>query len=124
MDRITRSLLRAFVSENSFEALAEDIAFEHFAGWLVTSDHYSETFSTEDIAVGSGGDCGIDCIAVIVNGCLVTDPDEVEDLEQTNGYVDATFVFVQAERSTHFLTRYQGTPRNHQHLEVTGSEKA
>ncbi len=80
MDRISQSLLDAFVVDNSLGTLPEDTAFEHFCGSLVTASHFSELFSSDDITVGGGGDCGIDCITIIVNGCLVTDPDEVEDL--------------------------------------------
>ncbi|MDY6839424.1 MAG: AIPR family protein [Thermodesulfobacteriota bacterium] len=104
MDRITKSLLDEFVNDNSLGTLPEETAFEHFCGFLVTASHFSESFSSEDISVGAGGDCGIDCITVIVNGCLVTDPEEIEDLEQTNGYLDVTLVFVQAERSSSFET--------------------
>jgi len=102
LDRVTKSLLDQFVSETSLEMLPEDQAFEHFCGFLVTSEHYSETFSTTDIAVGAGGDCGIDCVAIIVNGSLVTNPEEIEDLEEVNGFLDVVFVFVQAERSSSF----------------------
>ena len=102
MDRITRSLLDKFVAENSLKRLPEDSAFEHFCGCITTASHHSESFATEDICVGAGGDCGIDCITILVNGCLVTDPDEIQDLEQANGYLDATFVFVQAGRSASF----------------------
>lgn len=108
MDRITKSLLDEFIAEQSLEALSESTAFEHFCGWLTTSSHFSETFATDDIAVGAGGDCGIDCIAIIVNGCIVTDPEEIEDLEVTNGYLDVTFIFVQAERSASFESQKIG----------------
>jgi hypothetical protein len=104
VDRITRALLKEFVEQNSLEALSEDKAFEHFCGYLVTSGHYSESFSTDEIAVGAGGDCGIDCIALIINGTLVTEPEEIADLGETNGYLDVTFVFTQAERSSGFET--------------------
>lgn len=104
MDRITKSLLDEFVSQEGLGNLSEETAFEHFTGYLVTSRHYTESFSTDDIHVGAGGDCGIDCVSIIVNGCLVTDPDEIEDLANTNGYIDATFIFNQAERSSSFDT--------------------
>ena len=102
MDRITKGFLTEFIQQNNLQALPEDRAFEHFCGYLVTAAHYSESFSTDDIAVGGGGDCGIDCIAVIVNGTLVTEPEEVADLANTNKYLDVTFVFTQAERSAGF----------------------
>jgi hypothetical protein len=104
VDRITKQLLTEFVDQNGLATFAEDKAFEHFAGYLVTSGHYSESFASEDIAVGAGGDCGIDCIAVLVNGTMVTEPEEIADLADTNGYLDATFVFTQAERSPGFET--------------------
>jgi hypothetical protein len=104
MDRITKSLLSEFVKQNNLEALSEDQAFEQFTGFLVLSNHFSDSFDTDEISVGSGGDLGIDCIAIVVNGTLVTEPEEIEDLCETNGYLDVTFVFVQAERSASFDT--------------------
>jgi hypothetical protein len=104
VDRITKALLSEFVEQNGLDLLPENNAFEHFSGFLVTSDHYSESFSSEDIAVGGGGDTGIDCIAVLVNGTIVTEPEEIADLADTNGYLDVSFVFTQAERSSSFET--------------------
>jgi len=101
MDRITKSLLDGFVQDHNL-LLPEETAFEHFCGFLVTSKHHSESFSTEDVAVGEGGDCGMDCITIIVNGCLVTEPEEIADLSETNGYLEAVLVFTQAERSSSF----------------------
>ena len=37
-----------------------------------------------------------------MNGYLVTDPEEIEDLAQGSSYLDATFLFTQAERSSSF----------------------
>jgi len=102
MDRITKSLLDEFVHTNTLETLTEDSQFEHFCGTLITSRHYSESFQSEDIAVGAGGDCGIDCIAILVNGRLIVDPDELVELAEVSAYLDATFLFVQAERSSSF----------------------
>jgi len=102
MDRITKSLLDGFIASNGLQQLPEENAFERFTGYLVTSQHFTETFISDDIHVGAGADSGIDSISIIVNGCLVVDPDEIEDLENTNGYIDATFIFNQAERSSNF----------------------
>jgi hypothetical protein len=63
---------------------------------LVTSKHYTESFNFDDVHVGTGGDCGIFCIAIILNGSLVTAPEEIEDLAETNEYLDVTFIFNQA----------------------------
>jgi hypothetical protein len=104
MDRITKALLDEFIEQNSLQHLEEEKAFERFAGYLVTSGHYTESFHPDEISVGAGGDCGIDCIGIIVNGSLVTEPDEIEEFASVNGYLDVTFVFTQASRSPEFST--------------------
>lgn len=104
MDRITQSLLNEFSEESGLSCLREETQFEHFACYLNMGRHLSESFDTADVVVGSGSDTGIDGIAVIVNGTLVTDSELVAELEQVNGFLDVTFVFVQAERSSGFET--------------------
>lgn len=104
MDRITNSLLEEFSAEAGIAMLPEDQRFEQFAAYLTTTRFLGETFDTRDIVTGAGGDTGIDAIAIIVNGALVTDPEMVEELSSTNGFIDATFIFVQAERSANFET--------------------
>lgn len=104
MDRITASLLDEFCKEAQIAGLPEDSRFEHFTSFLTVGRHLEDSFDTADIVSGAGADTGIDAIAVIVNGVLVTDPELVGELATTNGYVDATFVFVQSERSASFET--------------------
>ena len=41
---------------------------------------YRETFDTGEIATGGGNDTGIDAIAILVNGQLVSDIDELTDV--------------------------------------------
>ena len=102
MDRITSALMAEFSGENQLDQLPEETRFEHFAAYLATSRHLADTFDTADLVTGAGGDTGIDAIAVIVNGSLLTDSELVTELAETNGYLDVTFVFVQAERSAAF----------------------
>jgi hypothetical protein len=109
MDRITTALLAEFSSENGIEALPEEERFERFAAYLAVSPHVLDSFDTADIATGSGLDTGIDAIAIIVNGSVVTDVELVPELVQTNGYLDVAFLFVQAERSASFEAAKIGT---------------
>ena len=102
-------MLGAFVVENELVELAEDKQFEHFAAFSMIRRHYSRAFSTTDVAIGGGGDTGIDAIAIIVNNNLITDVDQVDELAVQNGYVDATFIFVQAERTQGFAAAKIGT---------------
>ena len=103
VDLITEGYLTEFSNEFGISDLPEEDRFEYLAAWLTTRRHYSETtFSPAELVTGSGGDTGIDAIGVIVNNNLVTDIDDIEDLLEAVGYLDVTFVFVQAERSPHF----------------------
>ena len=102
MDKITRSLLNSFVNEESLVTSTEAEAFEHFCNYTVISSEYSEQFDINDVHAGSGNDTGLDGIAILVNGTLVTDTQEMNDLLTTNRYLDVTFILVQAKTSSNF----------------------
>jgi hypothetical protein len=108
MDRITENLLTEFTVEHDLTALEQAKAFEHFSAFITVHRSYADTFDTEDIVTRSdedskgGGDTGIDGIAIIVNGQLVTDVESFEEQADLSGNLDVCFVFVQAERSPHF----------------------
>jgi hypothetical protein len=110
MDRITEGFLNEFSNEFGITGLPEKDRFELFCAWLSVRRHYSEsTFDPAELITGSGGDTGFDSLAIIVNNNIVTDVDTVEDLLSLNGYLDVTFVFVQASRSPHFESAKIGT---------------
>ena len=94
MDRISESLVNEFSAENDITQLPEDKKFEHFSCFVTVRRQYGETFDTEDIVTGSGNDTGIDGIAIIVNGNLVTDVESVEE-QDSAGHLDVVFIFVQ-----------------------------
>jgi hypothetical protein len=103
MDRVTEGLLSEFTAQFGINRLPEEDRFVQFAAWLTVRRHYSDTtFNPVDLVTENGGDTGIDAIAVVVNNNLITDVDTIGDLLEVNGYLDVTFVFVQAERSAHF----------------------
>jgi hypothetical protein len=102
MDRISTALLADFSRDNGIEHLPEEERFERFAAFLAISPQLVDTLDTGEVATGSGNDTGIDAIAVVVNGSLVTDADMVPELAQGSAYLDILFVFVQAERSAAF----------------------
>ena len=110
VDRITSGLLTEFCSEFSLWSVAEDKQFETFSTYVSVRRHFSEsTFDPSTLITGDGGDTGIDGIAIIVNNSLVSEIDDVEELLKINGYIDATFVFVQAERTSGFDSSKIGT---------------
>ncbi len=115
MDKVTESLLAEFSKEHSLEHLKEDKRFEHFASYVVVRGEHTESFDTHDIVVGDdestkgGADIGIDGIAIIANGVLVTDVEELEELIERLGYLDVSFIFAQAETSSSFEGAKIGT---------------
>ncbi len=99
MDRVSEQLLTEFSNERGIAQLDEDKRFEHFVSFITVAQHYSETFDTEDILVGTA--TGIDGIAIIVNGILITDVESLEEIDRA-GEFDVTFIFVQADRGPAF----------------------
>jgi hypothetical protein len=75
--------------------------FERFVNFSVVSSEHSDTFSVEDVS-GPGDEVGIDGLAVLVNGALVTSAEQVQDLAGRNLYVEASFIFISAKRSASF----------------------
>lgn len=102
MNKIVESILAEFSKDNGIEGLSEDDRFEYLTSYLAIRRHYSRALDLKEVIVGAGGDTGVDAIAIIVNGALMTDVDQVQEMLDQNGYVEATFIFVQAERSAKF----------------------
>jgi hypothetical protein len=102
MDRITKSYLDTFSKEQSLGGMSEIKLFEYFVAFCVVSSAYEEEFDTADVHVGGEDDLGLDALAIIINGVLVTSLDEAEDLLAMNGFLDVKFVLAQAKTSSNF----------------------
>src|SRR6202162_2903794 len=107
MDRITKSLLDEFSRDYGLSSLSEDDRFEHFASYVTVHRQYSETFDSSEIVLGDKS-MGIDAIATIINGNLITDVDAFNELADEASYLDVTFIFVQADRGSNFETAKMG----------------
>ncbi|MCR2763811.1 AIPR family protein [Microbacterium sp. zg.B48] len=102
MDRITTSYVETFRTEQSLPVGDVATTFEHFANYCILSDSYDEEFSVPDVHTGGGSDLTLDGVAILVNGVLVTEIDEIEELLRTNGFLDVRFVFIQAKTASGF----------------------
>ena len=110
MDRITSSYLQAFKQAQSFpDDSQESVLFEHFVNYCIVSKEYNAQFSLEDVHVGGGRDLGMDGIAIIVNGNLITSPEELDDFAKSNKYLDVEFIFIQSKTSNSFDAKEIGT---------------
>lgn len=103
MDLVTKNLVSSFKSEESLpDSIDESLLFEHFSNFCVVSHEYGEEFDVEDVHTGGGDDLGLDGVAIVINGTLVSDSTEVDDLAATNKYVEAEFIFTQAKSGSGF----------------------
>lgn len=103
MDLVTESLMNTFQLEESLPTkMPEAELFEHFVNFCVVSNEYGEEFDVEEIHTGGGDDLGIDGLAVIVNGALVDDVEEVDDLATLNKYLEVELIFCQAKSGGNF----------------------
>ena len=102
MDRITSNLLKEFAEEYGLAGLPESEQFEHFVNFVIVSLEYSESFDPSDVHVGRKGLPGIDGLAIIVNGVLVTEEEEIDNLLEANNYLDVDYIFMQAKTSSSF----------------------
>ncbi|MGO1316831.1 MAG: AIPR family protein [Cellulomonadaceae bacterium] len=102
MDRITTSYVENFRAEQSLPVGDETTTFEHFANYCILSDSYDEEFNISDVHTGGGNDLTLDGVAIVVNGVLVTEVEEIEELLKVNNFLDVRFIFVQAKTSSGF----------------------
>jgi hypothetical protein len=101
LNAILSALLKEFSTGQHILNEPEAAQFEHFVNFSVLSDIYGGDFNTVDISTGNH-EFGLDGIAAIVNGLLVEDIDEVEELVHRNKFLEVEFVFTQAKTSGSF----------------------
>jgi len=102
MDKITESLLTTFSSQFELSNLDTSTQFEHFCNYSIISKHFRGSFQIEDVHSGSGGDCSIDGLCITANGRMVTDEDELQDIIESGGFLDADIIFVQSKTTSSF----------------------
>lgn len=102
MDRITTSYVEAFRTEQSLPSGDPAVLFEHFSNFCALTDLYEEEFDVANVHTGGGDDLALDGIAVLVNGVLITELEELEALSKASGFLDVRFIFVQAKSGSNF----------------------
>ena len=103
-DLVLEGFVNSFAEERGFSNLPLDGIFEAFAtSSLLRKHHQSDiTGMEDDVLVGGGGDGGIDAIALLVNGRLVSTEEGLQFFFDNHGRLDVEFVFIQAKTSASF----------------------
>jgi hypothetical protein len=101
-DRIIEGYLKTFVEENAIQIGDEAKNFEHFINYCIASKYIFDAISFEELSVGEGHDTGIDGMAIVVNGHLITSKEDIDFFKKTLGRLDVQFVFAQSKTSSKF----------------------
>ncbi|MGA4687343.1 AIPR family protein [Micromonospora sp. AB353] len=105
MDIILEGWTKKFQEDQELTALNNAEAFEAFAGYCVLSSYHEDNFNPDQFRMGGGDDLGIDVAAVVVNGDLFGDADELREAVRKARQLDVHFVIIQAKRSERFETK-------------------
>ena len=108
LDQITKALVDEFLAEAGMPSAGAPQDFERFSTFVVVSPQIDSAIDYENVMTGSGGDTGLDSIAIVVNGELITDPDEIDTLASSGATLDVNYIFVQTETATSFSTSKVG----------------
>lgn len=102
MDRITKSLITELLKSQELNSEGDSKDFEKLVNYCIVSNEYSKTFDINLISIGDGADTGIDGVAIIVNGQLIENKEEIDDLLERNNSLEVNYIFTQAKTSSSF----------------------
>lgn len=101
MNQIIHSYLDAHIKEYEIETYRLAEAFEHFINKCIINRLTIERFDPKDIMT-DGGEIGLDGVAILLNGQLVTDLETCTNIFNQNRKVNAKLVFIQTKTSESF----------------------
>lgn len=102
MHRIIKTHLKKFLESKGIEEPDISKQFEMFVNYCIISRYFSGKFDVSDVTT-SGDDAGIDGIAIIADGELITTLEEIESLFQTHKRsIEIDIVFIQSKTSESF----------------------
>ncbi len=98
MNPIIEALLADFSAREEIDSLDQSAAFEQFAAFCVLAAERLDQGDFRD-ALTDAGEEGLDGIAIIVNGALMTDPSDVDDALERSASLIVKYVLIQAKSS-------------------------
>ena len=103
-DLVLEGFVNSFAEERGLSSLPSEGVFEAFVTSSMLRKHHQSdiTGMEDDILVGGGGDGGIDAIAILVNGRLVSTEEDLQFFFDSHGRLDVEFAFIQAKTSAAF----------------------
>ena len=105
MDRIVKNLVEDLLKSLELSSDGPDRDFEKFANYCLISKEYNKSFDLDSTCTGSGDDTGIDGLAIIVNGQLIENKEDIDFLLSSNNYLEGSYVFIQSKTSNDFSSK-------------------
>src|SRR5262245_42320392 len=102
MDIVLEDLMQKFRADRGLSDLTREQLFETFAAYCVVGQFYEDDFEPDDLRMGGTRDLGIDAAAVVINGSMYTDAEDVRQCVARSRDVRAHFVVVQAKTEDSF----------------------
>lgn len=101
MNRIIESFLDNHIAEYELKEKRND-CFEHFINFIVTRNYTSRHFDPNLVGT-TGGEVGVDGVAIVINDVIVTTVEEAESIfSSTSKDISVSFVFTQVKTSEKF----------------------
>jgi len=107
MEPIIKSKFEKFCEKMDLKGVQEGEAFEQFVNYSILLGHQPDAFNgdnelLETVNVGGPQDMGIDGISIKINGVLIRDIEEIQDLIEKKRDIDIEYIFIQAKSKSNF----------------------
>ncbi|MCY7810520.1 AIPR family protein [Bacillus spizizenii] len=101
MDVITKGMLEEFLNINEIKSKGLEDDFEKFACATILENEFNVLCDSDEVLTDPHTQ-GIDGIGIIVNGDLIEDISNLEDIIENQKALDCTFIFIQTKISSSF----------------------
>lgn len=102
MDSIVEKYFEKFCSTNNLQSSDKTSLFEKFSNYCVLSNHNIHNLDIMAVETGSGNDCSIDGLAIVINNRLIKDITELTDIISFRMDIKVKFIFIQSKTSEKF----------------------
>ena len=108
-DVILEGYLKNFSDKFDYSDEKIDTQFEHFVNYNIVSKSYPREMNLDVISTGGNDDIGIDGVAILVNGIIIENIEEIEHIKNTNQSLDIEFILIQSKNRPNFEGAALGT---------------
>lgn len=101
-DPIIEGYLQEFSNNFKINNLSLADKFEYLVNFCILNSEKYDEFEIEDVHVGEQGNYGLDGVAILIDGELVTSEEEVDAILSKKRNSSVTYIFVQTKTSASF----------------------